>query len=259
MNPTEMKYSSKRFRFFFRLTALLALLIACVHEGWSQDKQLIQVKTFDQQLLPMKNIEVSINGKDFFNVGNKGVGFVEVSSSDIPVKSVNIKNEEFEAASWNLSKGTLEIVVRKKSYQLARLAVLNGLGNPMPGIQLNFVGKKTLSVKTNGLGKAEFPIGLDETLTRSNLSIESYNILSVSKVHQEYQVSIEPLLTDDHSELASKPKDIKQEYLSDFNLSRLDSIKSLTVFYAMFKNYPIRNLDAQAKKRVDAKFNQLMT
>src|SRR6187551_705776 len=52
-------------------------------------------------------------------------------------------------------------------------------------------------------------------------------------------------------------KSIKEEF-ETFDLSRLDSIQSLTVFYAVFKNVSIRNLDEETRARIDEKFNQLM-
>jgi hypothetical protein len=51
---------------------------------WAQDTQLVQIKAFDQQLQPYKNVQMSINGKDYFTVGNKGVAFVELAENDLP-------------------------------------------------------------------------------------------------------------------------------------------------------------------------------
>src|SRR3990170_6584816 len=90
---------------------------------WAQNNQLVQIKTFDQQLQPYKNVQMSINGKDYFTVGNKGVAFVELEESDLPLKSIKMKDELLEAASWNYTKGIVEVIIRKKSYQLIEVVV----------------------------------------------------------------------------------------------------------------------------------------
>ena len=80
--------------------------------AWAQKKQLVQVKAFDQQLIPYKNVEVSINNNEYFSTGSKGVAFVELLDSDFPIKSIRIKDEKLETASWNFGKGIIEIIVR---------------------------------------------------------------------------------------------------------------------------------------------------
>src|SRR6187402_3077803 len=72
----------------------------------AQEKHSIQMKTFDQQLAPYTNIEVSVNEKEYVSMGAKGVAFIELTNTELPVKTIKIKNEQLEAASWNYSKGT---------------------------------------------------------------------------------------------------------------------------------------------------------
>ena len=81
-------------------TLLIFFLIAAA-PAWAQKKQLVQVKGFDQQLVPFKNVEVSINNKEYFSLGNKGVAFVELLDTDFPLKSIKVKDEKLETASWN--------------------------------------------------------------------------------------------------------------------------------------------------------------
>src|SRR5690349_18295731 len=95
--------------------AWVKTLLTIVFSIWmlnasAQEKQTIQVRTFDQKLQPLRNIEVSLNGKDYFSVGQKAVAIVEVNSSDLPVKAVKIRDEKLEAASWDFSKGVIEII-----------------------------------------------------------------------------------------------------------------------------------------------------
>src|SRR5688500_7341832 len=78
---------------------VFAMLLSLTALG--QKKQLIQVKAFDQQLAPFKNIELSINGKEFVVIGVKGEAFTELHDADFPLKSIRVKDEKLEAASWN--------------------------------------------------------------------------------------------------------------------------------------------------------------
>src|SRR5687768_7917014 len=98
-----------------RLALLVMMLTICVF-GQAQQTQLVQVKTFNEKLEPLKNVEVSINGREFISIGNKGVSFVQIPDSEFPLKSIKVKDDKLETASWNYSKGTLEIIIRTKSY-----------------------------------------------------------------------------------------------------------------------------------------------
>jgi signal transduction histidine kinase len=247
---------------FYGMISVLWVVVAVTllsFPAHSQEKQIIQIKTFDSQLQPFKNVEVSINGKEYVSVGAKGVAFTELTSVDLPVKSVKIKSEEYEAASWNLSKGTLEVVVRKKTYRLQKLTVHDPSNNPKANIKVVYKGKKPVSGVTSSEGRVDLPIAIDENITRENIQIENHNIVDITSHSHEHTIIVEALLTDvDVVSDEGKPLKKTNQYFSNFDLSKLDSIRSLTAFYAIFKNFPIKDLNAQAKRRVDAKFNQLM-
>src|SRR4051812_18275792 len=85
----------------------------------AQEKHSVQIKTFDQQLSPYTNIEVAINNHEYVAINAKGIAFTELSDADLPIKTIKVKNDQLKAASWNYSKGTLEIIVRRKNYQIA--------------------------------------------------------------------------------------------------------------------------------------------
>jgi signal transduction histidine kinase len=248
---------------YYRLISVLLLTAGAILLNFAanaQEKQMIQVKTFDAQLQPFKNAEISINGKEYLSVGSKGVAFIELNTSDLPVKSVNLKNEEYEAASWNLSKGTLEVVVRKKTYRIEKLTVVEPSGAPKANIKLVYKGRKTVSVMTNADGKADLPIAIDENITRESIHIAGYNVVDITNHSYGQRILVELLLTDaDGISDDAKPVAKSSQYFSNFDLTKLDSIRSLTAFYAIFKNFPIKDLSAQAKRKVDAKFDQLMT
>ena len=223
----------------------------------AQKKQMVQLKAFDQQLVPVKNIEVSINGKPHISIGSKGTAFIELEESDFPIRSIAVKDEKLEAASWNYTKGILEVIIRNKSYQLAKVLVRDAENSAVVNTTIVFAGKKTLTITTNAEGLVEIPLALDEKISAATqftipnhkpqkLSItDGIHVLLVARVKERRP----------EEALAQKTPD---SYFKDFDLSKLDSIQSLTVFYAIFKNYHIKDMDEAARRRIDAKFNQLV-
>ncbi|NOS56856.1 MAG: hypothetical protein HOP37_11445 [Cyclobacteriaceae bacterium] len=239
--------------------AVLAISVVATVPGNAQQKQSIQVKTFDQKLQPLKNIELSINGKSFFSMGNKGIVFIELSNNELPIQTILIKDEQLEPASWNFTKGVLEIVVRKKNYQLVHLTLKSPTGKPIAQAQISFKGKKSVDVKTDVDGKFDVPLAIDEKISSVNqFEVKDYRVIRFSA--PENLLIAEP----------PKPKEEKKvetivaatpttnEKFQDFDLATLDSIQSITVFYAVFKNIAIKELNPNARLRVDAKFNQLV-
>ena len=242
------------------LLLFFCLLMFFTIPSFGQEKHLVQVKTFDQQLRPFKNAEISINGKDYIKMNDKGIAFIELLDSELPLKSVKIKNDQLEAASWNYSKGIVEIVIRKKSYQMMQMVLKNPDNTPVSNTRIVFHGKKTLTSITNGEGRFEIPLALDERMTQTQFQVDGFNVVALTQSENENVITIEPLLKADVAELpvVSKKPEKTVDYFSDFDLSKLDSIQSLTVFYAVFKNVSIKDLSASAKQRVDAKFSQLV-
>jgi signal transduction histidine kinase len=261
---------------FTKLNAILILLIltafAALPAG-AQVRQLIQVKTFDEQLKPLKNVEVSINNKDFISTGNKGEVFVELLESDVPVKTIKIKNEQYEPAAWNLSKSILEIVVRKKNYQVASVTFKDRNNAPVSNLPVTFKGRKTAQVTTDAAGKIEIPLALDEKINNAEqFTAKGYDVVDLQQTAKEAVITVEvikpvvvaqaPTQTQapaTSEKAAAQNPEINTDYFKNFNLANLDSIQSLTVFYAVFKNVPIKSMDAATKAKLDGKFNQLVT
>jgi signal transduction histidine kinase len=251
----------KKLRLLWPAAAILLVGLAATGKVSAQDKQVVQVKTFDHQLKAMGNVELSINEKDFISVNAKGSAFTELSQNDLPVKSVRLRNEELEAESWNYSKGVIEIIIRKKSFKAHSWTVRDQSGNIVPGLKIEFKGRKSHVVTSGASGQFTIPMALDEKFTNVNqFSIKDYhsvrfqlgekdNILFVDPVKQEVVAAVEP---------QQKINQIPKEYFQNFDLSMLDSIQSLTVFYSIFKNVQIKDLTEAQKKRVDGKFNQLV-
>jgi signal transduction histidine kinase len=234
---------------------LLILIFAVVTSfpALAQKKQLAQVKTFDQQLVPFRNVEISINGKDYIKVGNKGEAFVELDDTDLPLKSIKIKDDKLETASWNYSKGIIEVIIRTKSYHIVQVFVKSQSHAAIPNLAVTFKGKKETVATTNGEGMFEIPLALDEKINAA----DQFNFRDYNPVKFQ-QIDGKNVLTVDKIQIAKPVVENAKPYFSDFDFSKLDSIQSLTVFYAIFKNYQIKDMTEQQKQRVDAKFNQLV-
>ena len=241
-----------------RFSCLLAAMffLACT---WSlaQNKQMVQVKTFDQQLTAYKNIEISINNNDFFSVGSKGVAFVELADSDFPLKAIKVKDNKLEAASWNYSKGIIEIIIRTRSYDMLGVFVHNEHNMPLSNLKITFSGRTTTTAITNQDGRIEIPLALDEKInSHEQFAIRNFRVIMLQQIDGRTILKVEPVVEKTVEEPVASLK--TPDYLKDFDLSRLDSIQSLTVFYSIFKSFPIKDMSEHAKKRIDAKFHQLV-
>jgi signal transduction histidine kinase len=268
INPEKMKptkhqdpprsTSSPRDR--IKIFLLLASIAFTALAGYAQEKNVIQVKTFDQQLQPYRNIELSINEKAYISMGAKGVAFIELRDNELPVKSVKIKNEQLEAASWNYSKGTLEITIRKKSYQVHRLLVRDQNNTPVGNVNVSFNGKKLFTATTSADGRIEMPLALDDKITSDKqFAIAGYNVINLQASESDNILTVDLI----KNEIAAEPPRVEKtiqapKYFQGFDLSKLDSIQSLTVFYAIFKNLDIKEMSPDVQQRIDAKFNELV-
>lgn len=236
------------------------LLILMISAVWmltasAQEKQSIQVRTFDQKLQPFRNIEVSLNGKDYVSVGYKGVAIVEINSTDLPIKSVKIKDEKLEAASWDFSKGVIEIIVRQKSYTMVHFIVQFPDGTRLAKSPVSYKGSTPITLETDAAGELDIPVPLNEKITSANqLLIPG---VQISRLNVSAQGNV---IIVNHPQVAKKTdqRTTLQEQLNDFDMANLDSIKSITVFYAVFKNIAMKDLTAEERRRVDAKFDELV-
>jgi len=240
-----------RAQLFFRIQAVCILATFAGHGVVrAQDKQMVQIKTFDEKLHVLKNVELSLNDGPFVSSGNRGAAFVELGAQDLPVKSVRIKDEKLEAASWNFSKGVIEIVVRPRNYTLVHMTLQLPNGRPIPQAPVSFKGARPVTVITNQAGEFELPLSLQEKIS----SAEQFQVADMKVLRMN---QAENILVADRVKAPAKPS--TREQLHDFDLSRLDSIQSLTVFYAVFKNISMSSLTPEARARIDAKFRQLVS
>src|SRR5688572_6323146 len=171
---------------------ILTLLIS--GPSWAQKKQLVQVKAFDQQLVPYKNVEVSINSKEYFSMGNKGVAFVDLLDTDFPIKSIKIKDEKLETASWNYGKGIIEIIIRTRSYQIVQVFVRDENNVRLPDLTVTFKGRKVTTAQTDKDGKLEVPTALDEKISApGQFSIPEFSIVKVQEIHGQTVLIVSPI------------------------------------------------------------------
>jgi signal transduction histidine kinase len=225
----------------------------------AQDIQLVQVKTFDQKLQVLKNVSISLNNKEYISVGSKGVAIVELNSNDLPIRSIKVKDDKLEAASWNFSKGALEIIIRPKSYRVIHFVVRLSDGVPVPKSSVSFLGLKTITLTTNQSGEFDLPLSFNEKITSNEqFRVKGFRVVKVDLSDQGNVILVDYPKATGVSEKKVEEKALTEDQFNDFDLSKLDSIKSLTVFYAVFKNISIPSLSKDAQTRVDAKFNQLV-
>jgi hypothetical protein len=242
---------------YMKNIAIMWMLIAINIVVQAQDKNLIQIKTFDQQLGPLTNIKVSINGKEYIAIDNKGGVFYEVAKEDLPPKSVKISDETLEAESWNYSKGILSIIIRKKSYKSLTITVQNADNKLIPNVAVNYRGIKNMDATTNAQGIFTLPLALNEESPRVHqFSITGYKILQLTPSKEGKALIVEMIRKNKNE--GHDNTIVSKELLEDFDMSQIDSIRSLTVFYAVFKNYEIASLPKEMKEKIDAKFHQLV-
>jgi hypothetical protein len=238
--------------------ALLVMMTTFSVFGQAQQTQLVQVKTFNEKLEPLKNVEVSINEKEFISIGNKGVSFVQIPDSEFPLKSIKVKDDKLETASWNYSKGTIEIIIRTKSYHLVTVIIRDQNNAAIPQLKVIFKGRKTTTLTTNNVGRIDLPLALDEKINSSEqFLLTEFTPVKLTTSDGQTILNVKPIsaITPTQEKVTHK----SGEYFKDFDISKLDSIQSLTVFYAIFKNYQIKDMSADVRRKIDAKFNQLVT
>jgi len=255
------------FRPKFRISYLLAFAVLMAYAATAQVKQMVQIKTFDQQLKPYKNIELVLNEKSKVTTDTKGAAFLELNESELPVRTVDIKTEGLETASWNFSKGALEIIVRKKNYKLVTVTIIDSQRQPIARTDVVFTGARKITLRTNAEGSVYIPLNLDERITVADqFSIAGYQAGRLTSVNGAYTLSVDRVRVPAEepkqpkapasTPSASTPAPAKKSF--DREMSNLDTTQSLVSFYKLVRNIPMNELNRNQKTEVDAKFNELM-
>jgi signal transduction histidine kinase len=233
------------------------LVFFALFMGWestlfAQETSMIQIKAFDQQMNAASNLSISINDKEFFQLADKKATFYEVPKADLPPSSIKLNRPEWEVESWNFSKGTLEIIIRPKAYQMVKLSVQLTTRKPVAGVMVNYHGRKPVNLTTDAAGTIELPVALDEQLTsNAQFSVSGYRVTRLLNSGNTRILLVEP----------EKQNAVQKEVIptSAFNLATLDSIKSLTEFYSMLKGQNMSELDEATRARIDERFHQLIS
>lgn len=216
---------------------------------------MVQVKTLNEKLQPFAHAEVSFDGGPFINTGNKGSLLTEFETSALPIRNIHVKDNQYEVASWSHAKGVIQIVLRKKNYREVSVLVVLEDGKPLARHRIYVNDLKDVIINTDQQGRAVFPIPLDvELTTRNQFTVPAHTTTRLAFVNGEQILYVKP----------EKPVDVPRlqpvtRVTEQFDLSQLDSIQSLTVFYAVFKNTDMKSLPPETQARIDAKFNELAT
>lgn len=221
----------------------------------AQDNQMIQIRTFDQQLNPLKKVSVSINSGEYIAVDSKGTAFVEIANSDLPIRSIKVLDESLETASWNYSKGILEIIIRKKSYQLVAIGIKYATGSPLGNYKVTFNGPPPISVTTNARGEAELPLPINSRITTPDqFSIENHLIKDIELGEKTIvvveEVKVKTEVSDKISGQSQPPT------IAKLDLDRLDTIQTLTSLFKLLQTNPA--MGEEAKQLVTNKYNTLL-
>lgn len=248
------------------LQCIIAWVLLLAASQSHAQENLVQIKCFDPELKPLPNIEISINKTEYLKLNSKGEAFVSIAESDLPVRSIDIKPNHLEPASWNYSKGVLQLIVRKKTHHLYTFLIKEKNGQHVPTLSINFQGEKSYTGRTDVNGKVVLPMSLQEKVQSPNqFSVTGYKVLSLSRNNDfDFVLMIEAPVVQQEVRVAEAESEkpahtpLPSDYFKNFDLSKLDSIQSLTVFYAVFKNYQMSSLSEKAKKQVDQKFYELV-
>ncbi|MTI40608.1 sensor histidine kinase [Fulvivirga lutimaris] len=248
-----------------KITVLLLFLVAGPIAVHAQDTQVVQIKAFNEDLRPYGNIKVGINQGSLIDLNARGTAFANLRKDDFPIKSITIGDNTLEAASWNLSKGVLEITIRKKSYKDITVVIRNMNGEALRRQAFTYKGEKTINTTTDAGGSASLPMALNERITNaSQFEVKGYKSMSVAQNGSRYVLKV--ALLNPVKQLAEvKPKanqpiiDTSSEDLETSVLSQLDSIQSLQEFYALFKGIRMDNLSTDVRNSIDLKFDELLS
>jgi signal transduction histidine kinase len=249
-----------------RTISLLVVVLAFLVTN-AQDQTMIQLKTLDNQLKPYPGLHISLNLGKAHLVDDLGVAFVEVNSTDLPPKVVTIQDPKLEVESWNFSKGILEVVIRPKTYQQITALVQDQKNQPLAGVTVVYNTDVPIIAVSNDQGIISMNIPLAHNLNRSNLfQVNGYRLLETRFKDARGNIWLEPLPGKKASRAFSTVATISGQEsavdsidnFSSFNFEYLDSIQSLTIFYAVIKNVDVDQFDEQLKRRIDEKFYQLV-
>ncbi|WMN11095.1 ATP-binding protein [Marivirga salinae] len=243
----------------------LIVIMSCVFslESKAQDSQVVQVKAFSEDFNPFPNQSISINQGEFVGLNGKGIVFVNLKASDIPIQSIKLKDEKLEVASWNLSKGVLEVIIRKKNYIDKEIRVVDKTGVGIAGVQVQFRGNKLVIKNTDHRGMLTIPLALSEEIKGvdqfkiSDCIIRDFRnedtvVITVEKMEMKVEEP-EPLPIDEQTSQKEQNDQVR------LLLSQLDTITSIKIFYELTNKVPRDKIDENTQKILDQKLDELLS
>lgn len=238
-------------------TFCLAILGFSTSRLYAQVEATIQVRTFDQQLQVLPGIDISIDGQTFFTMGEMGSAIVGIGDLTMPPDEILIGDSTLEAESWNYSKGILEIIIRQRTTQNISVLVKDQNNQPVSNLTVLFREEESITVVTDGEGYFQMVVPIELDLNTTELfSMEGYTLSNKQFIGSKGEFTVEkiPVVVTP----VIRPKVVQEPVDEGIDLSSLDSLTSLSEFYAVIHNLDMNGLDASEKDKIDAKFRELM-
>jgi signal transduction histidine kinase len=239
-------------RFVFCTFFLFVLIVS----GVAQNKTIIQIKAFDTTLQPVRNLDLTLNKKIKINTGGRGLAVVTITETDLPVQTIDLAEQTLEAASWNFSRGVLEVVIRKKNYRIQSLTVLDLEKQPIPFAEVSYSGSRKLTLKTNSTGRLDLPVSLEEKIPLpAQFSVPEYQVIGVEAKEDTWNLILDKIKAVVVPK-SKEEKPIVKSYVAE--ISTLDTVRNLSEFYAIIRSLDMDNIPDTVKSRIDTRFNQLL-
>jgi len=251
---TWLLKGSTRHGVYVQVCIIIWLVLFPFHAG-AQNVS-VQVKAFDENLQPLRNIQIALNDLEFFTTNNRGVAVVDIDAAELPIRNVRVKDEKLEAASWNLSKGIVEIIIRPRTYSIVKFIARFADGEAVANASVSFSGEKTVTTTTGNDGKFQLPIALTDRITSAEqFTVSHHSVINISMSSTENVLIVErPVVLDP----AAATKNEVRKSPDIFDPALLDSVRNLSQFYFLFRTIPIASLSEEARARIDSKFRGLI-
>lgn len=262
-------------RNIIRINLLLFLISGVLTFAHGQEMVNVLVKVYDIELKPYPFIGIVIDDTASITTDAKGTAFALIPNSSLPPTTVGISDQKLEAESWNYTRGTLEIVLRKKNYKNLRIKIADKNQKALSRIEILIATPKPMTLSTDSEGFISFVLPNTTQVNQADLfQIEGYTILEKKLddqggliIIEETKASLSNKMEEGTGEnpnsmaediSADQKLDSEDEFFGDLTIQNLDSITSLTVLYALIKKVNYEELDSLPKNKLDEKFNELM-
>lgn len=242
-------------------TGIYKLLILAISLAFSlkmvmaQETTLVQVKTFDQNLQTVSNLELSLDKQDYFETGKDGTVITEIRTTLLPPKVIYITDAELEAESWNYSRGVLEIIIRRKTFEIYTLTIVNTSGVPLKDVIIGLDSIEPTEATSNSEGIVQLPVPMNFDLSQPGVfKIQGYRIADTRFSGNTGIITAELISSQVAKPVSSE--DIKPT--TALNVDYLDSIQTLTAFFSFLRGFDMTDLNDGQKQQIDDKFRDLM-